>query len=179
MAVGAALEVQPQMPSCVLPDAHPVVGVQVTGEAKAVRVFFHSDAGKDFFYVEGTKTAEGWVAKLPRPMSPPTQTIHAYVEAIGKDESEAPRTRDYEISVQQACAAKPIAAPPGGVTIVGPGGALPIGFSPSGVASVLALETGGTILGMSTPVAIGVGAVVVAGAATGIVLATNDDESPQ
>ena len=149
-------------PSCFPSDGFAQIASMLGDNVVDARVYFKSDVGPDFFYVEMVPGAGGWEATLPQAATPPTSSVDYYIEtrdAMG----EFQRTPDFNAPVSDSCAGRklPLGSNPSivvGTSVAGVTAGVPTGFSPAGIVGFVNSAGVTTSLGAAAAGASGAGA---------------------
>lgn len=175
-AARAEVAIEHKAVDCLVAREFPVLEACLSpvADLARARLYFRSEAGPSWYYVDMKQEGPCFKGILPRPL-PTTPRIHYYVDALDKTFAES-RTAEYApdvVSGVGACKKGGLAAPtvPGATVLVGGGaaGVVPIGFAAGGIAGV----------GAGVGAVAVVGAVVGGGAAVaGVVSATGGDDTP-
>jgi hypothetical protein len=195
---GTPLSVSHSPIACMVAERSPLVEAAITpgDTVQAGRVYFHSDLGDAFYYVEMTPEGGVYEAVLPSPRLE-AGAVTYYVEGLGRDfaQSQTAEQRAVVVEAESDCDQRPIAplGPTGPVRVFSTTGgtALPPGFS--GVSSVVvgtgatgAAAAGGVVAGSAatsggafvTSTAGIVTAAVAVGVVSALVVSTHGSDNP-
>lgn len=196
IASAGDLSVQHDPVGCVVAERYPVVTARVdpAADVARARVYFRAAGESSWYYVAMKADGDSFAGTLPMP-SKATPRIEYYVEAIDQAFAVS-RTPDYSPLVvadagQCQQSAVVAAAVTGAEVVVGAvagAPAVPVGFSPLGIASVAggsasgaagATSAGGGAAagGLSTGVIAGIAGGVAAAAAVGVAAGGGSGES--